>query len=249
MMVFDKYSASFAGSRTVNEDYCLEKITDKCAVFVLADGLGGHSNGEVASRLVCEHICAKAERNDGKGFLANAIESAQKHLLEEQKKYSSDDTMKTTVVALYIDQGDGRCSFAHSGDSRLYVIRKNKIVSRTLDHSVPQTMALSGEIKDSEIRHHPDRGKLLKAMGNEWDEESPQYEIDADGIPLKDSDAFLLCSDGFWEWITEKEIGKILKKKLPAEQTVQEMLKVVDANAAGSAMDNYTVMFLRIKEI
>lgn len=247
-MKIDSSFASLIGSRKINEDYYLEKVLNDKAVFVLADGLGGHDNGEVASKMVCEHICSRLENYvEESNYLPCAIESAQKTLIEEQKKRSVDNSMKTTVVVLYINQNT--FSVAHSGDSRLYFIRNNKAVFRTLDHSVPQAMVLSGEIRDKEIRHHMDRGKLLKSMGNEWDDDLPEYEVDIELKKLKKKDSFLLCSDGFWEWITEKEMSNILKKKLPPEQTIKEMLRIVELNAAANDMDNYTAAYIRIEEL
>ena len=247
-MKIDSFFVSLTGDRTINEDFYSEFIDGDKAVFVLADGLGGHDNGEVASKLVCESICSGLSSYNGDAnYLCYSVETAQESLLEEQKRKDAEDSLKTTLVALLIDKGT--YSFAHSGDSRLYHIHKSTISSRTLDHSVPQMMALSGEIKEKEIRHHEDRGRLLKSMGNEWDEDSPQYELDEEGKPLDRKDAFLLCSDGFWEWITEKEINKILKKKYTAKQSLEEMIKIVEENAVGRNMDNCTAAYIRIEEI
>ena len=81
-------------------------------------------------------------------------------------------------------------------------------MGRTIDHSIPQMLALAGEIKEKEIRRHPDRNKLLRVVGTDW--ENPQYEISED-VEKTGGEAFLLCSDGFWENITEKEMVKCLK--------------------------------------
>ena len=93
--------------------------------------------------------------------------------------------------------------WGHVGDSRLYYFKNGRIVKRTLDHSVPQMLVAAGEIDEKEIRHHPDRNRLVRVMGMEWDE--PKYQV-SEPMPEEPGQAFLLCSDGFWENIEEEQI-------------------------------------------
>ena len=116
--------------------------------------------------------------------------------------------MKTTVVMLCVSGNNAY--WTHVGDSRLYFFRKGKLVLHTKDHSIPQMLVAAGEIKEKNIRRHPDRNKLLRVMGTDWEE--PQYAV-SDPIELQEGDAFLLCSDGFWENIVEKQMQKCLKKQ------------------------------------
>lgn len=243
-MLIDFASFTDKGERNVNEDHInISSNADK-HIFVLADGLGGHGKGDVASRFVAEKIISLI--TDENNNLEDCFLIAQKELVKEQKKCSTTYEMKTTAVVLYID--DNKISYGHIGDSRLYFIRKGKIVSRTIDHSVPQMLAISGEIKEKDIRHHEDRNRLLRAMGTEWDEENPKCQIDMQGLEVKKGMSFLLCSDGFWEWITEKEMQRILKKRLSAEEQLQEMLATVLKNGRGNNMDNYSAILVKIKE-
>jgi serine/threonine protein phosphatase PrpC len=145
--------------------------------------------------------------------------------------------MKTTAVALAVV--NGKCAWGHIGDSRLYMLRKNRIKARTLDHSVPQMLVLSGEISEKKIRKHPDRNKLLRVIGVEWD--SPQFEV-ADETDLASCRAFLLCSDGFWEFIGEKHIQAFLKKSNDANEWLRYMTDEVEINGSGCEMDNYTAI-------
>ena len=131
------------------------------------------------------------------------------------------------------------------GDSRLYHFRGGNQLSRTIDHSVPQMLVLSGQIKEKDIRRHPDRSALLRAMGAEWD--SPAYEISQRGLEIAKGDTFLLCSDGFWEWIEEKTMIKILKKNLSVHDTLLEMVNEVKKNGIGKGMDNYSAVLVSIK--
>ncbi|MGN0569628.1 MAG: PP2C family protein-serine/threonine phosphatase [Candidatus Fimenecus sp.] len=247
-MFIDFAVLSDRGERPINEDCVGTASFGNKHIFVLADGLGGHGKGEVASQLVTEKITEflTGENTETETFLEDAFLFAQKALLDEQKKCGASDEMKTTAVVLYID--GNKVSFGHIGDSRLYLIKNRKIVSRTLDHSVPQMLAISGEIKEKNIRHHEDRNRLLRAMGNEWDRERPEYRIDEKNLVVDKSNDFLLCSDGFWEWITEKQMQKVLKKKLSAENQLRKMTDIVLKNGKGKSMDNYSAILVKFKE-
>ena len=145
--------------------------------------------------------------------------------------------MKTTAVVLQIREND--IQWAHVGDSRLYVFHKNKYKDRTRDHSVPQMLVNAGEIKEKDIRNHPDRNRLLRVMGIEWDK--PKYVL-SDSIEKKDGLAFLLCSDGFWELIEEKQMEKCLKKSKSAKQWLESMKEIVLKQGIGTDMDNFTAI-------
>ena len=212
--------------------------------FVLADGLGGHGNGDVASKLVVDCVGAAIENTDTIGglFIDECFDTAQEMLMEE-KELKGLSSIKTTMVLLMIT--DKVAQWGHIGDSRLYHFRDGKQLSRTVDHSVPQMLAISGSIKERDIRHHPDRSVLLRAMGAEWD--SPQYEITQRSMKVIKGDTFLLCSDGFWEWIDEKTMIKILKKDMTAYDTLREMMTEVKRNGAGKGMDNFSAILVNVK--
>ena len=227
------------GSREHNEDCatCVESGGNYC--FVVADGLGGHGQGEVASQKVIEVFEREFSTNDksNEGFLEVAFSKSQAEVLAMQQADSAKFEMKTTAVCLSIIEG--KCQWGHIGDSRLYVFCKNKVQVRTLDHSVPQMLVLSGEIKEKHISTHPDRNRLLRVIGVEWD--SPRYEL-SDEFPLSDCQAFLLCTDGFWEYVTPKLMGKLLKKSNTADEWLNLMTAEVEKNGQGQEMDNYTAI-------
>lgn len=227
------------GSREHNEDsgICLEAGENFC--FVVADGLGGHGKGEAASQKVIEVFERefKAVYGNAEDLLNIAFCSAQGEILAQQQKCGSKLDMKTTAVCLCIT---GKyCQWGHIGDSRLYVFRKNKIFRRTLDHSVPQMLVLSGEIKDRHISAHPDRNRLLRVIGVDWD--SPRYEL-SEPLSLADCQAFLLCTDGFWEYIEHKKMCGFLKKSKTADEWLNLMTAEVEKNGKGRDMDNYTAI-------
>ncbi len=232
------YSLTNIGSRPVNEDGAavFENPFGKC--YVLCDGLGGHGMGDVASQLVVSCIGERfAVCNNNSEFIPTAIEYAQQELLAQQEKLHAQMKMKTTVTIIVTD--DKNAYIGHVGDSRAYVFRKNKVMLRTLDHSIPQMLVLTKEIKESEIRHHPDRSLLLRVMGTEWDE--PKYELEKP-VALKKCQAFLLCSDGFWELINEEQMCQTLKNSTSVNEWMDAMVQIIQTNGKGTDMDNYTAI-------
>ena len=115
------------------------------------------------------------------------------------------------------------------------------LVQHTLDHSVPQMLVAAGQIKEKQIRNHPDRNRLLRVLGIDWD--TPKYQI-ADAIAREKNQAFLLCSDGFWELIEEKKMQHCLKKAKTPEQWLKLMEEIVLKNGQGKNMDNYSAVAL-----
>ena len=143
---------------------------------MLCDGLGGHGKGEVASGMVTEVFdqCYHAGVSKPDQFIADTLMVAQSMLLSEQIAQKAQDEMKTTATAVLISEDTVYRGYI--GDSRIYVFKKNKVKERTLDHSVPQMLVMAREIKEKDIRNHPDRNRLLKVMGIEWEE--PAFKIE-----------------------------------------------------------------------
>lgn len=225
------------GGREVNEDSAIAAEKNGDFVFILADGLGGHGKGEVASGLVTEVGKALFLNYDEEQYLDTCFITAQQELMEEQKRQNAETKMKTTMVVLELK--DGKARWGHIGDSRLYHFQKYKLVERTLDHSVPQMLVAAGEIKEKQIRYHEDRNRLLRVMGVEW--ASPQYTL-SEEISQKEQQAFLLCSDGFWELIEEKRMIACLKKSKSVDEWIDSMVDEVKKNGIGKNMDNNTAI-------
>ena len=226
------------GERSHNEDSIGQAEKNGKYCFVLADGLGGHGKGEVASKLAVDTVLRDFDAQYEKyTFLESTFAHVQQVLLEEQEKNNCKDAMKTTLVCMVLDGDEIR--WAHCGDSRLYFFSKKKMKLRTLDHSVPQMLVMAGDIKEKEIRNHPDRSRLMKVMGNKWN--GPQYTA-SDVKVFKKRQAFLMCTDGFWELITEKEMQKTLKKSKSVDEWLETMAEIVRENGKGINMDNNTVI-------
>lgn len=238
---------SHKGERDYNED-SIAVVTNPALFtygFVLADGLGGHGRGKDASRTVTDYISAAVQNTDTFHglFIDECFDRSQEFLLKEQKRLGCPGAMKTTLTFLMIN--DKKVSWGHIGDSRIYFFRENQLMERTKDHSMVQALVDAKKLKEKKIRNHPDRSKLLKAMGTEWN--GPEYDIDRRNIKINSGDTFLLCSDGFWEWITEKTMLRILKKTEDAQEALQSMVDQVYKVGAGKNMDNCSAILIRVK--
>lgn len=222
------------GGRSVNEDFAsfVEKNEDIC--LVLADGLGGHGFGEIASKIAVNAVLERfADSSDYLDFLVNAVNYAQRKLNEIQKSNFKFSNMRTTITIAFINHDT--VSYLHVGDSRIYMFRNGKILHCTSDHSVPGMLVKTGEIKFNQIRGHSDRNKLLRVLGQPNDK--VKYEI-SEPIKLFPNDALLLCSDGYWECIDEAHMLHCLKRADSAYDWMERMNAVVDRNGSRIKMDN-----------
>jgi len=237
------------GNRAANEDYVDVYEHDGLFLFALADGLGGHGGGDIASALVVSEVIDVfklhaadflSDFESADGCLPLCFSEAQESLLQEQKLRNRD--MKSTLVLLNFNDDTAR--WGHVGDSRLYVFNDGKVLSRTIDHSVPQMLFLTGEISEEDIRFHPDRNRLLRAMGDE--REAQQFEISQE-LALVAGMSFLLCTDGFWELIDEDGmLGKLKRAKSP-DSWLAAMEKIVLKNGKGKKMDNYSAVAVWVR--
>ncbi len=233
---------SCQGGRSYNEDTVQVHETAGKRLYVLADGLGGQGHGEVASATAVNSVIHRAIW-DGQNeqFIAAAIESAQHAVREKRKENAEYRNMCTTLVVLTIT---GRIAqWGHIGDSRLYMFRRNRIYHQTLDHSVPQMLVRVGELDPSQIRKHPDRNRLLHSIGYEWS--GRPYSIGPE-TELMEGDAFLLCSDGFWEYIEETEMISLLKKHKDPVSWLEAMRKIVAQRGRDEQQDNYSAICIKI---
>lgn len=239
--VFEIYTN--IGSRKINEDSCGAACYEKSFCYVVADGLGGHGGGEVASAMAVDAICEMfVQEGWSSHFFEKAINQAQKLILEEQERQHAPSRMKTTVVVLVLHEG--MAYWAHVGDSRLYFFKNRKLKKRTLDHSVPQMLALAGDIKESEIRHHSDRSRLLRVVGIKG--EAPKIEI-AEPVKLKGESTFLMCTDGFWELEDDRDMERLLASAGSMKKWLSDQAELICRNGENTNMDNFTAIAVHIK--
>ncbi len=226
---------SIPGDREVNEDALRICKEGNAFCAVLADGLGGHGFGNIASTNVTECFVRQFRHDNeaSKIRIMQEISGCQEQLLQEQAAQEKQFSMKTTICALLVDEE--RMVWGHVGDSRLYHFREGKLVERTFDHSVPQMLVYAGEISEDQVSMHPDRNRLLRCLGTEWPH--PMYTI-SEELPFEEGHAFLLCSDGFWEWLTDIQIEDCLKGSIGPEDWLEKMYRVIQETIKEKDMDN-----------
>lgn len=174
--------------------------------FVVADGMGGASAGEVASQMLVETVKSFLSRNPApwdEKILSQAILLANDKILNRARLNEEYRGMGTTATILSLD--GGKAYFAHVGDSRLYLLRNNYFAQITEDHSYVETLVRNGEISHDEARSHPMRNVLTQAVGA-----MPELEIDAANFSVQSGDIFLLCTDGLTNMVEDELIAKIL---------------------------------------
>jgi len=208
-------------------------------LLVVADGMGGHPGGEVASKMAVGTLGKLCREGDGDPptRLQHAIERAN---FEIHKLASKDRTLKgmgTTVVAFLLCE-EGPSFVAHVGDSRLYRLRGEDFEALTEDHSVVALLVRNGTITPEEAWDHPKRNQIMRALGV-WEE----TEVDVAPLELRTGDAFLLCSDGLYGMLPDTDLKALADRAPDAHTGVAWMIDA--ANQAGGA-DNITAMIVQV---
>ena len=234
-MKFSVFQVSRKGGREKNEDrmgYC---YTRESGLFVLADGMGGHPEGEVAAQLALQTVSALYQKearpvvSNPAEFLATALMAAHHQIIRYASEKGMLDTPRTTFVAVVL-QGDG-ATWAHCGDSRLYVVRDGALLTRTRDHSYLEQQN-AGVVKLERIN----RNILFTCLGSPT---KPVFDVTS-LVVLQQGDKLLLCSDGLWGSLSDDEIVRQL-----ASQSVSEAVPdLVESalRAGGAHSDNVTVL-------
>jgi len=220
-----------AGGRQINDDTVSVLCREGTYVFV-GDGLGGYAGGRQASQAAGEALMKQAEKGGliSKERMATVAEAANSAVCDLQEK--TEGNMKTTLVFLAIE--DGKAMWMHVGDSRLYHFRSGNLVCQTKDHSVVQMAVLLGQITQSQIRFHEDRNRVLRALGAE----KTKPDVSA-AMEITAGDAFLLCTDGFWEFVEEQEMERALAEAKTPRAWLDGMETILRSRIPDNT-DNYT---------
>ena len=230
--------------RRKNEDfYLIDKLGDDEYIFIVADGMGGHLAGEIASRMASEIVRdgMKSAENRKNPFplLKSLFEEANRRIYAEGTLNPSRTGMGTTLTVLYIKGDKGY--IVHVGDSRVYRIFGNRITKLTTDHSLVEKLLREGSITMEEALSHPKRNILYQSVGV-YGEIHPQM---VGPLTIKEGDVFVLCSDGLFDYVDEDEIRKIASSLSPDDATK----KFIDlANKRGGG-DNITVIVVKIPKM
>jgi len=195
-MNFDVAFYSERGGRAVNEDAVSVSGMPERLLALAADGLGGMGDGEEASRDAVSYLAELTQCPVEEDTLCDAISEENRRIL---RMHESGKQMMTTIAVLWADAEQALA--ATVGDTRLYQFRNGRIVFQSTDHSVAQLAVFSGEITQAQLRGYPGRNRLLRALGAEQ-----EVQVELNVLDACPGDRFLLCSDGFWELITETEM-------------------------------------------
>jgi len=215
--------------REGNEDsYLVEQ-----PLYVVADGMGGHRGGEVASELALETIQSLFLKREGS--LVTQVEEANRRVFERSQSDRNVAGMGTTLTAALVD--GSRVQLAHVGDSRAYLFRDHELTILTEDHTLVHRMVMAGEITEEEAEVHPHRSILTRALGVDG-----RIQVDELAIDVRPGDRILLCTDGLTGMVSEEQIRTILDSMPGDAQGAVERL-IAEANRAGG-VDNITAVVL-----
>jgi serine/threonine protein phosphatase PrpC len=246
-MKYSIFRESRIGKRPYQQDRLADWHTRDALLLVVADGMGGHAHGDVAAQIAVDCLGSAFRSEaipkipDPDKFVFRAIGRAHAMIIHQTQRLGiaqdSSTSPRTTIVACLVQDGYAYWSFV--GDSRLYVIREGRILTRTRDHTPVQMLVDAGRIREEAAATHPDRNKLLQCLGGP---RPPRVEPTAH-VRLVEEDLVLLCSDGFWGPLTQRQLlvgvlGKEPKQSLPDLMTLAE-------SRAGPRCDNISVLAMQ----
>ncbi len=211
--------------------------------FVIADGMGGHNSGEIASKTAVDFISKQIMENPETFSKTEDIPSSIKSLLERANfeiftmsmEQLSNYGMGTTVILVVVL--DNKLFAGHIGDSRLYVVRNNEIKRLTTDHSYVEELVMSGSLTREEAENHPKKHVITRALGCE-----ERVEVDVLTHDIREDDIFVLCTDGLTNMISEEEIQRIV---LETDEPADACDKLVERANAEGGEDNITVIVFK----
>lgn len=222
-MKFSIYQSSRQGGRRYNQDRIAYSYSKEALLMVVADGMGGHFQGEIAAQITVQLLAERFQQQarpvlrDPFHFLLTTLRDAHEGIAGYAHAHNLLESPRTTCVAAIIQRN--LAYWAHVGDSRLYLLRDGKIAARTHDHSKVQQLFDQGKISAEEVQTHPERNKIYNCLGGMV---TPQIELSR-RVALEKGDTLLLCTDGVWAVLPEDEIGAILKNA-PIVESIPELL-------------------------
>lgn len=224
--------------REHNEDALL--VSMEKALFIVADGLGGHAAGEVASHMavdvIQDHILASYDSIEKlREDIVRAIKEANRIIFEESRRDMTKRGMGTTVVVAKIE--DHKALIGHVGDSRAYHIRDKSMIQLTVDHTIVEEYVRMGLLSRKDALYHPYRHVLSRSVGT-----AGAVDVDIVEVEIEEGDIFLLCTDGLTNMLTDEEILNTIIAFLPDTEKITHAL-IGKANERGG-IDNITVIII-----
>jgi serine/threonine protein phosphatase PrpC len=245
-MKFSLTQDSRIGSRRLNQDRLGRWQTGQAMLMVVADGMGGHPHGEVAAQVAVDIAGglfvreATPRLRDPGGFLTRLMTGAHEGIWRAARERGMAEAPRTVIVACLVQ--DGLAYWTHVGDCRLYFFRQGRVVARTRDHSFVQQLIDQGRIREEAAATHPQRNLLLQCLGGMA---APQPDAPT-SLELEKDDIVVLCSDGFWGPITQRQFLTALLAR-PLEEAIPQLVALAESRA-GARCDNVTVMAMRWNE-
>ncbi|MDE6035161.1 MAG: protein phosphatase 2C domain-containing protein [Ruminococcus sp.] len=237
-MKFNVYSYSDKGNRENNEDSVKTLQVDDELIAVVADGLGGYQSGKVASDIAVTTIMdSMQEKIHSEEKLLKTIEIINTKIRQQHKKRN----MMSTIAVLWIQLKKFTATAINVGDTRIYQFRDGKVIFQSVDHSVAQMAVFVGEITESEIRNYAGRNKLIRALGAD-----AKVKVECESLNIRTGDSFLLCSDGFWELISEDNMIKTLQKASSPKEWAESMQYLIE-NSECSDKDNNSAVVVMVQ--
>lgn len=230
--------------RKANEDFfACRKISSSEHLFVVADGMGGHQAGDVASKLgTLTFVRHYKEKREVKTHMFDALKDSINAANDAILQKASDDLKKrgmgTTFSAIAI--ANMKAYITHVGDSRIYIIRNNQILRLTTDHTFVEKMVEEGRLTEDEARDHPQKNILYMSLGAR---QSFYPEI-SESFDLNEGDIFILCSDGLNNMATDEQIKEHAMAYSP-RKAVEKLIKLANDNGG---IDNITILIIRVEE-
>jgi len=223
--------------RRINEDAFLN--LDSIGLWVVADGMGGHAKGDVASRIIVDAFAGLQHPQSADEFalvVRDRLNIANHRMRQALAGSQPAQMMGSTVVAFLVYKREWRCLWA--GDSRAYLMRDGRLAQITHDHSVAQELVDRGELKREEAAFHPSASRITRAIGTR-----NELELDEYRSLLRDGDTVLLCSDGLNKEVSDQEVAEILEN-FDCEEASREL---VDLTLERGARDNVTVAVIKFE--
>lgn len=211
--------------------------------LIIADGMGGHNSGEIASKMAVDFIsheildinsCAY-DTDKMLKFIENLMEGANAHVYSASSQQGMNFGMGTTLISAVAFEN--RMFIGHVGDSRVYLLRNGILSKITVDHSLVEELVKEGSLSRAEALNHPQRNVITRAIGC-----TPKVQIDTYTCGIDDRDTFVLCTDGLTNMVSDEEIKTIIENASSPEAACEELVNRANCNGGE---DNITVIILR----
>ncbi len=231
--------------RLRNEDsVCICENMQGEKLLIVADGMGGHKDGEIASSIALNLICDRftnissvGNKEDAINWIQSTVSEANAQIFKYEKEHSESEGMGTTIVLAVLT--NSFLLIGNIGDSSGYIFKNKKLHKITIDHTLVNLLVKSGELTPEEAKNHPKKNVLMKALGS-----SPNVEMDIFSVELN-IDGIFLCSDGLTNMLDDVQIAKVLSENTSIKDRLEKL--VFKANNRGGT-DNISVAYLEINK-